>query len=224
MPHRQFDATGFLMTTPVFSPADCQALAEASARLPIDGAGSRQLLAAPFCRAAAVRLRAHPALTPLMPAGAVAVQCTYFEKSLGQNWLVPLHQDLSIPVQEYSAHEALGGWSEKQGQLFVQPPEAILEQLLAVRLHLDPCGPDDGALRLVAGTHRLGRLSQQAALDARERIGQTVCTAQAGAVLVLRPLLLHASSKATGVSRRRVLHFVFAPPTLPYGLRWHQPA
>lgn len=39
-------------------------------------------------------------------------------------------------------------------------------------------------------------------------------------VLLMRPLALHASSKATGSSRRRVLHFVYGPLALPYGLRW----
>jgi hypothetical protein len=36
----------------------------------------------------------------------------------------------------------------------------------------------------------------------------------------MRPLLLHASSKATSPVPRRVLHFVFGPPTLPLGLEW----
>jgi hypothetical protein len=41
-------------------------------------------------------------------------------------------------------------------------------------------------------------------------------------VLVLKPLLLHASSKASMPSQRRVLHFVFGPPVLPFGLEWPQ--
>jgi hypothetical protein len=36
----------------------------------------------------------------------------------------------------------------------------------------------------------------------------------------MRPLILHASSKATGAGERRVLHFLFGPPTLPHGLKW----
>jgi hypothetical protein len=36
----------------------------------------------------------------------------------------------------------------------------------------------------------------------------------------MRPLALHTSSKATGASRRRVLHFVFGPAELSYGLQW----
>jgi hypothetical protein len=36
----------------------------------------------------------------------------------------------------------------------------------------------------------------------------------------MRPLLLHASSKGSGTSARRVLHFVFGPRQLPHGLAW----
>jgi hypothetical protein len=42
-----------------------------------------------------------------------------------------------------------------------------------------------------------------------------------GAVLLMRPLLLHASSKASGSGLRRVLHLLFAPRALPHDLRWH---
>jgi hypothetical protein len=41
-----------------------------------------------------------------------------------------------------------------------------------------------------------------------------------GGALVMKPLLLHASSKATRTMPRRVLHFVFGPPELPLGLEW----
>src|SRR5581483_5304455 len=41
-----------------------------------------------------------------------------------------------------------------------------------------------------------------------------------GGAMLMRPLLLHASSKVTVDSTRRVLHFVFGPEHLPVGLRW----
>ena len=39
-----------------------------------------------------------------------------------------------------------------------------------------------------------------------------------GGALVMRPLLLHAFSKAVIPCLRRVLHFVFGSPSLPLGL------
>ena len=40
--------------------------------------------------------------------------------------------------------------------------------------------------------------------------------------LLMRPLLVHASSKATAPAQRRVLHFLFGPAHLPDGLRWNR--
>jgi ectoine hydroxylase-related dioxygenase (phytanoyl-CoA dioxygenase family) len=142
---------------------------------------------------------------------------------LDRNWLVPIHQDLSIPVAERVEHRELSGWSEKEGELFVQPPVSLLERMVAMRLHLDECGVEDGALTVVPGSHALGRLSTDAAIAARAERGAVTCPVPQGGVFALRPLLLHASSRATGKSRRRVLHFLFGPPQLPCGLRWSIP-
>jgi hypothetical protein len=38
--------------------------------------------------------------------------------------------------------------------------------------------------------------------------------------MLMKPLLLHASSKASVAGIRRVLHFVFGPAQLPGALRW----
>jgi ectoine hydroxylase-related dioxygenase (phytanoyl-CoA dioxygenase family) len=112
------------------------------------------------------------------------------------------------------------GWSEKEGSLFVQAPVAVLEQLVAVRLHLDDCSAVDGPLRVLPGSHRLGLLADEEASRLRAQSTEIVCEARQGDALLLRPLLLHASSKANGHSLRRVLHFLFGPPELPQGLRW----
>jgi hypothetical protein len=185
-------------------------------------AGSRNLLDLPWCQDLAATLRAHADIAPLLPPGAVAVQCTLFDKSADRNWLVALHQDLSIPVQERAPHPECTGWSEKEGVVYVQPPVRVLESLVAVRVHLDRCGPDNGPLRVVPRSHRHGRLSTDAANALRQQYGVVECFAQGGDVLVMRPLLLHSSSKALAPGRRRVLHVLFGPPDLPCGLRWHR--
>jgi ectoine hydroxylase-related dioxygenase (phytanoyl-CoA dioxygenase family) len=141
-------------------------------------------------------------------------------KVLRANWLVPVHQDLSIPVAHRVDHPNLGPWSEKEGALFVQPPTAILQQLIAVRVHLDACTTHDGPLRVLAGSHNLGKCDAQATAAARQTHTEQVCTVERGGAMLMRPLLLHASSKSTGSSQRRVLHFLFGPATLPLGLEW----
>lgn len=221
MSTESFPTSGFALIPDILPAAECEAIA---ARIQPGAAsgGTRCLLALAWCAALARHLRLHPALSGLIPAGHVAVQCTYFEKSASRNWLVPLHQDLSIPVARRVDVPGLRGWSQKEGALFVQAPAGLLAQLVAVRVHLDACGADDGPLRVLPGSHRLGLVAPEAAVLARNAAAEVTCDAAPGDALVMRPLLLHASSKASGQSRRRVLHFVFGPPLLTHGMAWRQ--
>ncbi len=183
-------------------------------------AGTRNLLREEWCVALAQRLRAHPALANFLERTPQAIQCTFFDKTPEINWLVPMHQDLSIPVQRRVSHPALGTWSEKEEQLFVQAPRELLDRLLAVRVHLDACGKDDGALRVAPGSHHRGPIESGATGACRDELGEEVCEVQSGGAMLMRPLLLHASSKARSAAHRRVLHFLFAPESPGYGLEW----
>ena len=215
---RDLTTDGFALVRGVLSLQECtEAAGKITLAGPVKG-GSRCLLAQEWCAAIAAKLRAD--LPLLIPAENVAVQCNYFEKSAGRNWLVPIHQDLSIPVSRRVDEPSLRGWSEKEGALFVQAPLEVLNELVAVRVHLDDCGPDDGPLRVVPNSHQRGIISNEDAIRARAAGLEVECTAFAGDVLILSPMLLHSSSKGSGSSRRRVLHFVFGPARLPYGLEW----
>ena len=216
----QFGQLGYALVPGVLAVDDCARLAGLVEPAAAASGGTRCLLAQPWCAALAAQLRADPRLAGCIGPGALAVQCTYFEKSAGRNWLVPLHQDLSIPVAARVDAQALRGWSVKEGTLFVQPPPTVLENLVAVRVHLDPCEAEDGPLMVVPGSHRAGVLAQLDAAAAREAAPAVACIAGIGDALLMRPLLLHASSKAAGQGRRRVLHFVFGPRVLPHGLAW----
>lgn len=215
-----WSARGFLHMAGLMPATRCAELAlccEGAA----ESAGARHLLDFAWCRDLVADLRNNDALRAVLPAAYVAVQCSLFRKSADCNWKVALHQDLSIPVAARLEAAEWGGWSVKDGVDFVQPPVQVLEQLLALRLHLDDCGPDDGPLSVVPGSHRHGRLDAETSRTLRSQSGLSPCLAQRGDALLLRPLLLHASSRSTGSSQRRVLHFVFGPRELPQGLRWH---
>jgi Phytanoyl-CoA dioxygenase (PhyH) len=201
-----------------------RALISELAALPPGAAGQRELLEQPWCQVLARWLLDLPRLRDVLPADAVAVQCTLFEKSPARNWLVTPHQDLAIPVAEHVEHAGLSGWSVKGGQHFVLAPAGVLAQMVALRLHLDDATQADGGLRFVPGSHRGGVLDEAGALQWRDRVGEVAVDALAGDGLLMRPLALHASSKASAPKgQRRVLHFLFGPPTLPLGLQWRAP-
>ena len=203
-------------------PESCDGVIRAISRIGLNAAGSRNVLVHDWCGELACALKVHVTLAPLLPPDPVAVQCTLFEKSAAKNWGVGIHQDLSIPVRERVDAPDCGGWSHKEGVLYTQAPRNVLESLVVVRVHLDPCSPTAGPLRVVPGSHVWGRLSDAGAEQQRAQRGEVECVADRGAALVMRPLLLHSSSRVTGAAVRRVLHFLFGPRCLPYGLRWHQ--
>src|SRR5271157_4112802 len=66
-----------------------------------------------------------------------AVRAVVFNKSSDSNWKVAWHQDVVIAVQALVDLAGFGPWSVKQGIVHVRAPAPILEQMLAVRLHLD---------------------------------------------------------------------------------------
>jgi hypothetical protein len=216
------DELGFTVIPDVVGDEQCATLARRLDLLANGGAGSRMLLERSWCAELADQLRQHTTIAPLLPAAAVGIQCNYFDKSPTKNWLVSLHQDLSIPVQARVESTRCSGWSEKEGHLYVQPPETVLRQLVAIRVHVDACPAESGALRVVPGSHRAGRLSAAQAESLRARNGEVVIPVSQGSALVMRPLLLHASSKSVQETSRRVLHFVFGPPKLPDGLAWRR--
>ncbi len=148
------------------------------------------------------------------------VRSIYFDKTPEANWLVPWHQDLTIAVQERIERDGYGPWSVKNGTVHVQPPLAILQGMIAVRIHLDDADENNGALRVLPGTHQLGRLDAAAIAAERARVKEIACPAKAGDLLLMRPLLLHASSPALHPAHRRVIHLEYASCALAEGLEW----
>lgn len=149
-----------------------------------------------------------------------AVRGIFFNKTQEANWKVIWHQDLTISVRHRCVADGFGPWTLKDGVIHVQPPAEIMSQMLAIRLHLDESGPDNGPLRVIPGTHKYGRLSASQLAEMKNRQG-TTCYVPRGGALLMRPLLLHASSSCAAPKPRRVIHIEFAAAELPHGLEWH---
>jgi hypothetical protein len=149
------------------------------------------------------------------------VRSIFFDKTPDANWSVAWHQDLHIAVAERIETPGFGPWSVKSGVVHVQPPAEILSRMVTVRLHLDDCDESNGALRIIPGSHATGILSD-VELEAWRQHEAITCCVPKGGLLLMRPLLLHASSSATKPGHRRVLHLEYASGQLPNGLRWHE--
>ena len=166
------------------------------------------------------RLPALPGLDPFLGKDCFAVRALFFDKRPGKNWPVAWHQDRTIAVRERIDADGFGPWSVKHGVDHVEAPPEVLKSMVSIRFHLDDCDETNGPLRVVPGSHRHGALSAEQADALRHTTGEITVTAPRGSALLMRPLLLHASSPATTPGHRRVVHIEFAHQRLPSGLLW----
>ena len=224
---------GYLLLPEVFSVPECNRLAaelesalagcadEATALRRTNGAlyGARNLLDVfPEARALWRREPLVSLFQQVLGRNFGLVRGLYFDKSPASNWSLPWHQDLAIAVQDNSLPTtSFRNPTRKAGVPHVEAPREILEQMLTVRIHLDDVSPDNGPLRVLAGSHRR---------DAPpEGDKEAAILANAGDVLVMRPLLYHCSSSASSQSQlhRRIIHLEFTGcQDLPDGYSWRQ--
>lgn len=172
-------------------------------------AGTRCRLDVPVVREVAGLLRAELSAAGLLGGSAVAIQAIAFDKTPDANWKVTWHQDLMFPFARPVGAEGFELASKKDDIDYARPPRAVLENLLAVRLHIDDCDDTNGPLRVAPRSHRDGVLKSTAIAGRVAALGEQVCHARRGEAVLMKPLTLHASSPATTPRHRRVLHVVY---------------
>jgi ectoine hydroxylase-related dioxygenase (phytanoyl-CoA dioxygenase family) len=190
------------------------------AAFPAAVAGQRSIL---WQNAAVRALAVSAKMSALLQAAGVPsarpVRAIFFDKNPAKNWAVPWHQDVAIAVARRIDTPGFHGWSMKDGVPHVQPPAEYLARMVTVRLHLDDCPAANGALRVIPGSHRHGLLAEDA-IARLPQSGEQVCELARGGALLMRPLLLHASSRASRPAHRRIVHIEYSPDALPNGLEW----
>ncbi|MGB0582201.1 MAG: phytanoyl-CoA dioxygenase family protein [Limisphaerales bacterium] len=144
-----------------------------------------------------------------------------FDKTENANWQACWHQDRVIAVETRRAEEGFTGWSEKGGVPHALAPVDLLESMVSVRVHLDDSPEENGALRVWAGSHCEGVLSEAGKLEMKQDRVEVICEAKAGDALLMKPLLLHSSLPVEKPHHRRVIHLECATSELPGELEWH---
>jgi len=182
-----------------------------------------------------VRFSDAPSLEPLLAAdgqvGRIAASCLgpasrpvraiLFDKSEATNWALGWHQDRTIAVAEKVDVPGFGPWTRKAGIAHVEPPVAILEAMVTLRVHLDPVDADNAPLLIATGSHRFGRISEGEIDPLVERCGTSACLAERGDIWAYATLILHASEAARRPRRRRVLQVDYSAAELPGGMQFH---
>ena len=144
----------------------------------------------------------------------------YFDKPEKSNWFVAYHQDLTILVDKKVEIENFENWTTKQNQFAVQPPKEILEQNFTIRIHIDKTTKENGALKVLNKSHKKGIVRTENIELENET--ETICEVEKGGIMIMKPLIFHASNKTTNNERRRVIHIEFSNQKLPNELEWSE--
>ena len=201
---------GFLAVPRVLQPSEVATLSAEVASLRRGRAGLRHILTNDIIGRLANDARLVALASDLLGGSAQPFKCTLFDKSPTTNWLVTWHQDVALPIRARVEAAGWGPWSTKSGRLYALAPAEVLAGVVALRVHLDDSSAENGPLRVLPDTHRLGRLAEARIAELVQSTAAVDCLAPAGGVVALRPLAVHASSKSTSAVPRRVLHFEYA--------------
>ena len=209
---------GYTLAELVLSDSACERIAEMLPEVDDRRGGVRNLIEHPTVVA---MIRSPKFAAAVGIPGLVAVKATLFDKTPESNWRVQWHQDRMIAVKERVDAEGFGAWTVKNGVPHVEPPARVLEEMVAVRVHLDASGPDNGPLRVIPGSHKRGKLPDEEIQKLAMSGPIAELTLPQGAMLLMRPLLVHASAPAVNATHRRVLHIELAPRHVIAPLAWH---
>lgn len=181
-----------------------------SVNLPRSRAGVRHAMRVPAVAEMARGAALLGLAREILGEGAFPFRATLFDKSATANWLVVWHHDTALPLKERREVVGWGPWSVKDGVPYAHAPASALERVVALRVHLDDSTSENGPLRVLPGTHTLGVLTDEEIHELSTKVNDTECLVPRGGVLAMRPLIVHASSKAQSEMPRRALHIEYA--------------
>jgi ectoine hydroxylase-related dioxygenase (phytanoyl-CoA dioxygenase family) len=208
----QVGREGFGIVEAVYAESELRGVLEAMRGLAISRsrAGIRHVMSQPAVCEIAHSERMLAFARSVTVKEAFPFRATLFDKSPNSNWLVAWHQDTALPLREKQEATGWGPWSVKDGVNYAHAPAHALEQVVALRLHLDNSNEDNGPLRVLPGTQNRGVLSDDEIHLLSEEVAPVECCIRVGGVVLMRPLVVHASSKAVSSVPRRVLHIEYA--------------
>lgn len=148
------------------------------------------------------------------------VRAILFNKTAENNWPLGWHQDRTIAVLERHDVYGFGPWTKKQGINHVEPPFAVIANMITLRLHFDDVDSNNAPLRIALGSHKRGLIPES---DYKKVVADSEvleCHARAGDIWAYSTPILHASSPALKPISRRVLHVDYSGDYLPKPLEW----
>jgi len=148
------------------------------------------------------------------------VRALFFDKTADMNWFVSWHQDKTVTLNKKCEMAGWRAWSLKDNVCHVQPPSAVLDEMITFRMHVDDADEDNGCLKVIPGSHRFGILKQDEIIRLTSGSTPIACVVAAGDAVIMRPHVMHSSSKSLRQAHRRVVHLEYSSHSLPTGIDW----
>ena len=148
------------------------------------------------------------------------VRIVTFDKTADQNWQLPWHQDRVISVKAKKEVTGYTNWSRKSGLWHCEPPLKILNDMLAVRIHLDNSTAETGAIEILKGSHKYGKVYADKTPNIIGKCESIMCEAKTGDILIMKMLTLHRSQASKRDATRRAIRVDYSSEDLPASLEW----
>ncbi|MGB1037165.1 MAG: WYL domain-containing protein [Bacteroidia bacterium] len=152
---------------------------------------------------------------------AFITKAIYFNKSSSLNWYVTWHQDRTINVTKKVTVDEYSGWTTKDKIVSVCPPQEILKKSFTIRIHLDEVNNKNGGLQVIPGSHKKIHSDEEKTVIT-ENTDATDVDVNAGGIMLMKPLILHKSSKTKNQKQRRTIHIEFCSARLAKELEWSE--
>ena len=140
------------------------------------------------------------------------VRGLYFDKHPERTWSLGWHKDTAIAVTTHGMESRhFSRPTVKAGIPHVIASDAILRNMLTLRIHLDEVTNENGPLRVVPQSHEARDCEGTGTESAK------IILAERGEILAMRPLLSHgsgASDPGTKRHRRSTYHVISHIPCL----------
>jgi ectoine hydroxylase-related dioxygenase (phytanoyl-CoA dioxygenase family) len=143
------------------------------------------------------------------------------DKTRDNNWGLDWHQDLKIAVKRKIETEGYDNWTVECGIPHTIPPKEVLAKRLSVRIHLDDCFIENGAILIAPKSHRFGILKDSEEIKKITTRETLYCEIRKGGVMFITPLLLHKSPYSITGKKRRILQIDYVGTPLINGLEWY---
>ena len=149
------------------------------------------------------------------------IKSIYFDKPPTANWIVNWHQDLTINLTSKEEVKNFKNWRVNNERVTVQPSREILENIFTIRIHLDDCTRENGALRVIEESHKNGIIEIKEWIKNKSGV-ERICELKKGGIVIMKPLTLHSSKRTENDKNRRVIHIEFTDEELPLSLNWKE--